>query len=112
MGTTSRSSSVKYIGRSLLLAHPIHGGSTFRPSGHPADEPERRSESELEHMRRVFGTETKEGQRAFDQLTGHALRPESFRQHYEYWDRLRFLQTKSPRARKRAEERERRRQKD
>jgi hypothetical protein len=115
MGTTSKSSSLRNGGKPLRLAYPIHGRNTFRPSGNPAtDEPEREKMSELEWHRRALGIETPEGMRAFDGLlesvAGDRSRPGGIasKEATAYWDKLRFLQEKSPRARKRAEERERR----
>jgi hypothetical protein len=87
------------------MAYPIDGKNTFRPSGNPAiDPPERPSISELEWTRSVLGLDTLEGVKAFDRLLGREPSEDT-----SYWDRLRSLQQKSPRARKRAEERQKRR---
>lgn len=102
--STSYNSSLRNGGRPLRLAYPIHGKKTFRPSGNPAtDEPERERISELEWTRLKLGLDTAEGQKRWDRLLGRENRSP------DYWDQLRFLQAKSPRARKRAEEREARR---
>jgi hypothetical protein len=99
MGTSSYSSSLRNGGRPLRMAYPIDGKNTFRPSGNPTtDPPERPSISELEWMRSVLGIDTREGVRAFDRLLGGEPSEDT-----AYCDRLRFLQQKSPRARKRAE---------
>jgi hypothetical protein len=96
----------------MLLAHPIHGRDTFRPSGNPAtDEPEFYVEPDIEYLRRSLGTDTPEGQRAHDRMMGMDSDDpyhRGIKAQCAYWDRLRALQEKSPRARKRAEERERR----
>jgi hypothetical protein len=109
LGTTSHSSSVRYAGRSLRLAYPIHGGATFRPSGNPGDPPEAERESHLEFVRRMSGLDTRQGMRDWDRKIADARGPKGLGsvQECDYWDRIRFLQNKSPRARKRAEERER-----
>jgi hypothetical protein len=112
MGTSSYSSSLRNGGKPLRLAYPIHGQNTFRPSGNPeTDPPEVPRESDLEQFRRVFGVDTPEGARAWDRRIADCRGITGFgsEQECDYWDRIRFLQMKSPRARKRAEERERRR---
>jgi hypothetical protein len=92
------------------MAYPIHGKNTFRPSGNPAtDPPERPSVSQLEWIRIAYGLDTPDGVRAFDQRIAHLRSPKGFATEAEtaHWDRIRFIQQKSPRARKRAEERQR-----
>ena len=107
MGATSRSSTLRNGGRPLRLAYPISGKNTFRPSGNPTtDEPEFVVEDGLEFIRSVFGTNTKEGIRRFDRMHEGNPRWSLIKQECAYWDRLRFLKMKSPRARKRAEQRE------
>lgn len=107
MGTTSRSSTLLHGGHPLLLAYPVSGKNTFRPSGNPArDEPEFVTKDELDFIRGVFGTNTKDGLRRFDRMHEGNPRWPLIKQECAYWDRLRFLKMKSPRARKRAEERE------
>jgi hypothetical protein len=112
MGTNSYSSSLRNGGKPLRMAYPIHGKNTFRQSGNPAtDPPERPTPSELDWTRSVFGLDTLEGIRAFDRLLGGYRGPGglSTKEETAYWDRTRRLPMKSPRARKRAEEREQRR---
>lgn len=111
MGATSYSSTVRNGGKSLRLAYPIHGKNTFKPSGDPVkDEPEVKRLDDLDLVRRVLGTQTRAGMLAFDRKIAHirGVKGLSSVQETAYWDRVRFLQLKSPRARKRAEDRERR----
>jgi hypothetical protein len=99
-------------GRPLRLAYPISGKNTFRPSGNPdTDPPEREVESDLDQIRKILGVDTPSGMQRLDRELAAARGPRDLatKQQCEYWDRIRFLQMKSPRARKRAEEREARR---
>lgn len=111
MGATSYNSTIRSGGKPLRLAHPIHGRDSFRPSGNPdTDPPEITTESDLDQFRRVMGLDTRAGVNAWDRDIAEvrgARGLASIRQ-CQYWDSIRFLQGKSPRARKRAEERERR----
>jgi hypothetical protein len=85
----------------LRLAYPIYGKNTFRPSGDPAtDPPEQPSLSTRIELAR-FRIDTPDDMRAYDRLLGRSPTKEA-----TYWDRIRFLQPKSPRARKRAEARQ------
>jgi hypothetical protein len=110
MGSTSNSSTLRNGGRPLRLAYPIYGKNTFRPSGNPDRHlPEWKKESSLDYVRRSLGLDTRAGMNAWDRWIGNENRgPKGFasKQQCEYWDRIRFLQNKSPRARKRAEQRE------
>jgi hypothetical protein len=93
------------------LAYPIHGGNTFHPSGSPdTDPPERSAFSELDFTRRALRLDTPEGIKEFDQFIADHRGPKGLAsiESKAYWDRIRRLQMKSPRARKRAEEREHR----
>ena len=111
MGTSSYSSSLRNGGKPLRLAHPIYGRNTFRPSGDPqADPPERARESALARARRAFGIDTPEGIRAWDReiADSRGVQGLGSKEQCAYWDRIRFLQSKTPRARKRAEDRQRR----
>jgi hypothetical protein len=83
---------------------PIHGKNTFRPSGNPIiDPPERETISQLEWTRSMCGLNTLDGMRAWHQAIGGVTSETA------YWYRIRSTQLKSPRARKRAEERQQRR---
>jgi hypothetical protein len=100
MGTSRYSSSLRNGGKPLRMAYPIHGKNTFKPSGNPVtDPPERQSFSELEWTRSMLGLDTLEGMRAWHRLLGGPTSETA------YWYRVRSLQLKSARSRKRAEER-------
>jgi hypothetical protein len=100
---SSLSSRLRYGGAGLRYQHPISGQETFRPSGNPdTDPPERERLSEWDVNRIIFGLDTPEGAAAWDTHLGHSKKS-------DYWDRLRFKPSKSPRARKRELERDARR---
>jgi hypothetical protein len=114
MGTNSYSSSLRNGGKPLRLAYPIYGRNTFRPSGDPqADPPERAGESALARTPRILGIDTPEGVRLWDREIADSRGVEGLasKEQCAYWDRIRFLQSKTPRARKRAENRQRREEK-
>jgi len=109
MGSTSNCSKLRNVGRPLRLAYPIYGKDTFRPSGNPdLDPPEPETESSLDYIRRTLGLDTRAGMKAWDRRIAESMGPGGLasKQQCDYWDRIRFLQKKSPRARKRAELRE------
>lgn len=96
------SSKLRFGGRALLYAQPVSRSATFRPSGDPEhDPPERVKETEDEQTRRSLGLDTPEGRDAWDaKLDAEYLRHNAL--HWHYWEQRRFLQNKSPRAKKRA----------
>jgi hypothetical protein len=109
---SSLSSNIRSGGRDLLYAHPVTGSRTFKPSGNPKiDPPYVAKESHDEYVRRAFGLDTPEGRDAWDErirqiAPAHLTRVLDEGRH---WERIRFQVNKSPRARKRALEREARR---
>jgi|ERR1700726_4197313 hypothetical protein len=93
-------------GSALLYSYPVHGKKTFKPSGTPGKVDERRIT--WDDVAIEFVPKTREERDAWDA----SLDPEYLRRVLEegrHWERLRFYVNKSPRARKRALERERRR---
>lgn len=91
-------------GPPLRLAYPIYGGNTFRPSGNPeADPPEYATDPEPWRVRWPGGEEQR---RAYDAYMRSTASPSDLQQ-WAYWDRVQKLKRLSPRARKRAEWRER-----
>jgi hypothetical protein len=106
---SSLSSNLRNGGRDLLYKHPVTGSRTFKPSGNPeTDSPEIARESSDEHVQRAFRLDTPEGRDAWDAHFG----PEyinKIKTENAHWERIRFQMNKSPRARKRALEREARR---
>jgi hypothetical protein len=93
---SSLSSRLRHGGRSLLYTHPISRSATFQPSGDlKRDPPEVSKETDYELTRRKFNLDTPEGRDAWDAKLGPAT-PEG-----RYWERRRFSQDKSARAKKR-----------
>jgi hypothetical protein len=117
MGTTSNASGIRNGGRPLRLAYPIRGKNTFRPSGNPETDP-----PEIEWMTSwdLIRPKTRQEQREFDRRVAaimpcrdaklltirEKLLARRIQDECEYWDRVRFRKHLSPRARKRAEVRD------
>jgi hypothetical protein len=109
------SSQIRNGGRALLYAHPLTGARTFKPSGNPKTDPQETvKETDLEIVRRKLGIETREGRDAWDAEIKkiNPTRAGQRKQYYAYWDRIRFQTNNSPRSRKRALEREARRERE
>jgi hypothetical protein len=111
---SSFSSKLRSGGRDLLYAHPVTGSGTFRPSGKPKDPPYVAKRSTDEYARRLLGVHTPQGRDAWDdEIRRMPNGSDYLRRVLEeggYWERIRFQVNKSPRARKRALEREARRE--
>ena len=101
---SSLSSRFAYGGPSLRHQYPINRAQTFRPSGNPeTDPPERERVSEWDEKRAELGLDRPEGAAAWDaRIAGPS-------QEHRYCKGLRFKQNTTPRARKRALERQARR---
>jgi len=92
-----------------LYGHPVARGATFKPSGDPArDPPEAEKEGEYEWLRRKLGLDAPEGRDRWDaRFSGDHV--ERCKAENQFWERRRFQQGKSIRAKKRQLEREARR---
>lgn len=100
---------VLHGGKPLLLAYPVYGSDTFRPSGNPqSDPPEISRQDDLDLSRELLGLNTREGAKVWDQHVSSIYGARNWNEtiaQCAYWDRIRFLQAKTPRARRRAEKR-------
>jgi hypothetical protein len=110
---SSFSSNLRNGGRNLLYTQPVKGSRTFKPSGDPnTDPPYVAAESEDYYARRMSGVDTPAGRDAKDEFFKQRA-PAYLKRVLEegrHWERIRFQVNKSPRARKRALEREARRE--
>ena len=90
----------------LLDVYPIEGHNALRPSGRPDDPPEFPRDC-------YYEPKSADEQREWDAYLrgGDPSYFKANKQHWAYWDQVRKLKTLTPRARKRAIEREERRRK-
>lgn len=90
---------VRSAGAPLLYAFPVDGANSFKPSGKPGDPIDNRP---------GFVSKTREEQREWDEGLREAGSTylERSKREGQYWDRVRYLKSLSPRARKRALARE------
>ena len=103
---SSLSSKLRPGGRQLLYAQPVHRATTFKPSGDPdRDPPEVPKIGWFEAIGLALDLDTPEGRDRVDTLTAGPNRDRVLREN-QFWEKRRFKQVKSLRAKKRELQRE------
>ncbi len=107
---SSMSSRLRSGGRALLYAQPVNKAATFRPSGDPDHDPPEvpKDGGWIETVGRAFNLDTPEGRDYYDAWMASPNTDRIIRDN-QYWEKLRFKQGKSLRAKKRELRREARR---
>jgi len=101
------SSRLRGGGRTLLYAQPVHKAGTFKPSGDPDRDPPEipKSGGWIDHVGLVFNLDTPEGRDHYDAWVASPTTDRVIREN-QYWERRRFKQEKSLRAKRRELQRE------
>jgi len=101
------SSRLRNGGLALLYAQPVHKAATFKPSGDPDHDPPEMAKNDgwFETVGRVFDLDTPEGRARHDASMAGPNTDRVVREN-QYWEKRRFKQGKSLRAKRREMRRE------
>src|SRR5437016_227130 len=104
---SSMSSKLRSGGRALLYVQPVHKAMSFRPSGDPDRDPPEvpKDGGWFNIVGRVFDLDTPEGRDRHDARMAGPNADRVIREN-QYWEKIRFKNRKSLRARKRELRRE------
>jgi hypothetical protein len=104
---SSLSSKLRVGGRALLYAQPVHKAATFKPSGDPERDPPEvaKDGSWFDTIGRALDLDTPEGRARHDAKNAGPITDRVIREN-QFWEKRRFKQGKSLRAKKRELQRE------